>query len=179
MTYCEAAVFVPYFLWNIYIQIFHTFLPKLFRRALIADSCDTKGCNINSDLASQKQSICSAPQTLQCADSASRSDATSLHGVLPQELLDSMNERVGKSSSAHPIQARREPYIYMEGVGANCKINDGVSFEFSMDIKPKVKCLQVGCVLEVLLFYYPYAVLMPYCHLLISLNVHFLLFVPF
>jgi len=67
----------------------------------------------------------------------------------------------------------------MEGVGAHCKINDEVSFEFSMDITPKVKCLQVGCVLEVLLFYYPYAVLMPYCHLLISLNGHFLLFVPF
>ncbi|XP_062144435.1 uncharacterized protein LOC133851854 isoform X3 [Alnus glutinosa] len=96
-----------------------------------------------TDLASQKQSICSAPQTLQCADSASRSDATSLHGVLPQELLDSMNERVGKSSSAHPMQARRDAYIYMEGVGAHCKINDEVSFEFSMDITPKVKCLQL------------------------------------
>ncbi|XP_059438902.1 uncharacterized protein LOC132171562 isoform X3 [Corylus avellana] len=108
-----------------------------------ADSCNTKGCNINLDLDSQKQSICSAPQTLQRADSASRSDATSLHGVLPQELLDSMNERVGKSPSAHPMQARGDAYIYMEGGGANCKINDKLSFEFSMDMTPKIKCLQL------------------------------------
>lgn len=168
MTYCEAAVFVPYFLWNIYIQIFHTFLPKLFRRALIADSCDTNG--------SQKQSICSAPQTLQRADYASRSDATSLHGVLPQELLDSMNERVAKSPSAHPMQERGDAYICMEGVGANCKINDKVSFEFSMDNTPKVECLQVVAFLKCCFSIY---FLMPYCCLLISLNGHFLLFVSF
>lgn len=93
-------------------------------------------------MGSKKQSIYAAPQTLRdTLESASRSDVTVLLGVSPTELLNSVNERFGESSSAHHMQV--DTCMFVEEYGANCKDNDKASAEFSMDFTPKVKCLQL------------------------------------
>ncbi|KAL4609745.1 hypothetical protein ACB092_08G003700 [Castanea dentata] len=104
----------------------------------------TDGCNINLDSCSKKQSIYAAPRTVRdTMDSASRRDATVLLGVSPPELLSSINERVGESSSAHRMQLDRDVCMFVGENSANCKDNDKASAEFSMDFTPKVKYLQL------------------------------------
>ena len=111
-------------------------------------------------------------------DSASRSDATVLLGVSPPELLSSINERVGESSSAHHMQLDKDVCMFVEENSANCKDNDKASAEFSMDFTPKVKYLQVGSITSlhgvVLFIICLFFFLMPYCHLLISFRWSFI-----
>ncbi|XP_030971716.1 uncharacterized protein LOC115991870 isoform X2 [Quercus lobata] len=119
-------------------------LPCLDLSFTRTDSCGTDGCNINSDSCCKKQSIYAAPQTgRDTMDSASRSDATVLLGVSPPELLSSINERVGESSSAHHMQLDKDACMFVEENSANCKDNDKASAEFSMDFTSKVKYLQL------------------------------------
>ena len=104
-------------------------------------------------MGSKKQSIYAAPQTLRdTLESASRSDVTVLLGVSPTELLNSVNERFGESSSAHHMQV--DTCMFVEEYGANCKDNDKASAEFSMDFTPKVKCLQVGSIASFFFFFF-------------------------
>lgn len=92
--------------------------------------------------------------------------------------MDSANERVGESSSAHHMQLDKDVCMFVEENSANCKDNDKASAEFSMDFTPKVKYLQVGSITSlhgvVLFIICLFFFLMPYCHLLISFRWSFI-----
>lgn len=112
------------------------------------DSCGTMDCNVTLDSSPQKQLVHTASDTLRGSlDSTSRSHSTVLEQVSPSvhalDLLQTINEKVGETSSIHHLQVLGNTHTSMEEVGANSKDYGKGSPLFPMAIMSKNKCLQL------------------------------------
>lgn len=117
----------------------------------MTDSCGTMDCNVTLDSSTQKQLVHAASDTLRGSlDSTSRSHSTVLEQVSPSvhalDLLQTINEKVGETSSIHHLQVFGNTHTSMEEVGANSKDYGKGSPLFPMAIMSKNKCLQVGSI---------------------------------
>lgn len=132
-------------------QILDIYFYLLFSNVDMTESCRTTDCNVTIGSSLQKPHVQTAPETLWGSlDSTSRSHTIVLEQVSPSihalDLLQTINERVGETSSTHPQQVLGNIHTSMEEVGANCKDHGKDSPLLPMAIKSKNKCLQVGSI---------------------------------
>ena len=119
----------------------------------MTDSCGTTDCKVGMGSSPQRPPVPAAPETLWGSlDSTSRRHAIVLEQVSPLvhafDLLQTINDRVGETSSTHHLQVLGNIHTSMEEVDANCKDHGkgSGSTPFPLAIKSKNKCLQVGSI---------------------------------
>ncbi|RVX07322.1 hypothetical protein CK203_022649 [Vitis vinifera] len=98
----------PYSTW-IYLFLLVIFVYSDHVNMFNSDSCGTMDCNVTLDSSPQKQLVHAASDTLRGSlDSTSRSHSTVLEQVSPSvhalDLLQTINEKVGETSSIHHLQ---------------------------------------------------------------------------